>query len=162
MQKIGIAYDIHRLVEGRKLFLGGVEIPFVLGLLGHSDGDALLHAVCDALLGAMGQGDIGEHFPDTDPAYQDISSVELLKATFVLVKKNNFIISNIDAVIIAGEPNLAPFKKLMRKKISAILEIGEDAVNIKAKSNNGLGEIGSNLAIACFAAVILTKEQEDD
>ena len=90
MERIGIAYDIHLLVEDRKLYLGGVEIPFILGLLGHSDGDALLHAICDALLGAMGEGDIGEHFPDTDPAYHNIASIELLKATFDLVKKKQF------------------------------------------------------------------------
>jgi len=156
MERIGIAYDIHLLVEGRKLYLGGVEIPFILGLLGHSDGDALLHAICDALLGAMGKGDIGEHFPDTDPAYHNIASIELLKATFDLVKKNNFFISNIDAVIIAVEPNLTPFKKLMRQKISAVLGLSEDRINIKAKTNNGFQETGAQAAIACFAAVILT------
>jgi 2-C-methyl-D-erythritol 2,4-cyclodiphosphate synthase len=158
MDRIGIGYDIHRLVPGRKLFLGGVEIPYVKGLLGHSDADALLHAVCDALLGALAQGDIGEHFPDTDPAYHNISSLELLKVTFELVKKNNFTIANLDTVIIAQEPNLAPFKKLMRLKISAALGITEDRVNVKAKTNNGLGEAGNDEAIACFAAVILTKE----
>lgn len=156
MERIGIAYDVHLLVEGRKLYLGGVEIPFILGLLGHSDGDALLHAICDALLGAMGQGDIGEHFPDTDPAYHNIASIELLKATFALVKKNNFFISNIDAVIIAVEPNLTPFKKLMRQKISGVLDLPEDRINIKAKTNNGFQETGARPAIACFAAVILT------
>jgi 2-C-methyl-D-erythritol 2,4-cyclodiphosphate synthase len=156
MERIGIGYDIHRLVDDRKLYLGGVEIPYIKGLLGHSDGDALLHALCDALLGAMGEGDIGEHFPDTDPAYQNISSVELLTATFALVKKNNFSIANIDSVIIAQEPNLAPFKKLMRLKISSTLGITEEKINIKAKTNNGLGETGAKAAIACFAAVILT------
>ncbi len=156
MERIGIGYDIHRLVEGRKLFLGGVEIPYVKGLLGHSDGDTLLHAVCDALLGAMAEGDIGEHFPDSDPAYHDISSQELLKATFNLVKKNNFTIANLDAVIIVQEPNLAPFKKPICHKISSILGIPEDRINIKAKTNNGLGETGSKEAIACFAAVILS------
>ncbi|MCX5708874.1 MAG: 2-C-methyl-D-erythritol 2,4-cyclodiphosphate synthase [Candidatus Omnitrophica bacterium] len=156
MEKIGIGYDIHRLVDDRKLFLGGVEIPYIKGLLGHSDGDALLHALCDALLGAMGEGDIGEHFPDTDSAYQNISSVGLLIETFALVKKNDYIISNIDAVVIAQEPNLAPFKKPMRLKISSALGIPEERINIKAKTNNGLGEIGAKAAIACFVAVILT------
>jgi len=156
MERIGIGYDIHRLVEGRKLFLGGVEIPYIKGLLGHSDGDALLHAACDALLGAMAEGDIGEHFPDTDPAYQGISSLELLKTTFNLVKKNNFSIVNLDAVIIAGEPNLTPFKKSMLHMIASVLEIPEDRINIKAKTNNGLGETGNKEAIACFAAVVLT------
>jgi 2-C-methyl-D-erythritol 2,4-cyclodiphosphate synthase len=156
MERIGIAYDIHTLVEGRKLFLGGVEIPFVMGLLGHSDGDALLHSICDALLGAMGEGDIGEHFPDTDPAYHNISSIELLKATLDLVKKNNFFILNIDTVIIAVEPNLTPFKKLIRQKISAVLGLSEDRINIKAKTNNGFQGAGTRAAISCFAAVILT------
>ncbi len=160
MERIGIGYDIHRLVEGRKLFLGGVEIPYVKGLLGHSDGDGLLHAICDALLGAMGEGDIGEHFPDTDPAYQNISSIELLKSVFVLVRKNGFAISNIDAVIIAREPNMTPFKKQMRYKISSVLGTSEDKVNIKAKSNNGVGEAGGSIAISCFAAVILTDTKE--
>jgi len=158
MERIGIGYDIHRLVEGRRLFLGGVEIPYVKGLLGHSDGDALLHAICDALLGAMGKGDIGELFPDTDPAYHDIASVELLKKTFELVKKNNFSVANLDAVVIAQEPNLSAFKKLMRNKISGILEIGEDWVNIKGKTSNGLGDTGKKEAIACMASVILHKE----
>jgi 2-C-methyl-D-erythritol 2,4-cyclodiphosphate synthase len=159
MDKIGIGYDIHRLVEGKKLFLGGVEIPYVKGLLGHSDGDALLHAVCDGLLGAMAEGDIGEHFPDSDPAFHDISSLELLKSTFALVEKNKFSIANIDTVIIAQEPNLTPFKKLMRHKISEVLGIPEDRINIKAKTNNGLGETGAKAAIACFAAVILHNTQ---
>jgi 2-C-methyl-D-erythritol 2,4-cyclodiphosphate synthase len=158
MQRTGIGYDIHRLVEGRKLFLGGVEIPYVKGLMGHSDGDTILHAVCDALLGAMGQGDIGEHFPDTDPAYHDIASLELLKATFALAKNNSFTINNLDIVVLAQEPKLTPFKKLMCQRISEALEIPLDRVNIKAKTNNGLGETGSKEAIACFAAVILSKE----
>ena len=158
MERTGIGYDIHRLVEGRKLFLGGVEIPYVKGLMGHSDGDTLLHAVCDALLGAMGQGDIGEHFLDTDPAYHNISSLELLKATFALVKNNNFTINNLDMVVLAQEPNLTPFKKLMCQRISEALEISLDRVNIKAKTNNGLGETGNKEAIACFATVILSKE----
>lgn len=156
MDRIGIGYDIHRLVEGKRLYLGGVEIPYVKGLLGHSDGDALLHAVCDALLGAMAEGDIGEHFPDTDPAYHEISSLELLKLSFELVRKNDFEVSNLDAVVIAQEPNISAFKKLMRRKIGEILGIGEDRINIKGKTNNGLGETGKKEAIACFASVILT------
>ena len=157
MEKIGIGYDIHRLVEGRKLFLGGVEIPYVKGLLGHSDGDALLHALCDAILGALGGGDIGEHFPDTDQAYESISSLELLKMTGSVAAKSGFKINNIDSVIITQEPNLKPFKKLMRHKISETLGIPEESINVKAKTNNGLGETGNKEAIACFAAVILEK-----
>lgn len=158
MERIGIGYDIHRLVPERKLFLGGVEIPYVLGLAGHSDADVLLHAVCDALLGAMAKGDIGEYFPDTDPANQNISSIELLKKTFELVRKNNLAVGNLDTVIIAREPNLGPFKKLMRDKISEVLGICADRVNIKAKTNNGVGVAGAQDAIACFATVILTGE----
>jgi 2-C-methyl-D-erythritol 2,4-cyclodiphosphate synthase len=153
--RIGIGYDIHRLVEGRKLFLGGVEIPYIKGLLGHSDGDALLHAICDALLGALAKGDIGEHFPDTDVRFQDVSSIELLKAVNDITKQNNYIISCLDTVIIAQEPVLAPFKKQMRQKIASVLSVSEDCVNIKAKTAEGLGEIGKKEAIACYAVVML-------
>ena len=157
--KIGIGYDIHRLVEGRKLFLGGVEIPYIKGLLGHSDGDALLHAICDALLGALGEGDIGEHFPDTDPQYHNLSSVELLKAVKNLVEEKKFMIANVDTVVIAQEPKLVPFKKQIRGKIAQILDIKEDCVNIKAKTNEGLGAIGREEGIAAYAAVnIISKE----
>ena len=157
--KIGIGYDIHRLVEGRKLFLGGVEIPYIKGLLGHSDGDALLHAICDALLGALGEGDIGEHFPDTDQKYHNLSSVELLKAVKNLIEEKKFMIANVDTVVIAQEPKLIPFKKQIRGKIAQILDIKEDCVNIKAKTNEGLGEIGREEGIAAYAAVaIISKE----
>lgn len=155
--RIGIGYDIHRLAEGRKLFLGGIEIPYGKGLLGHSDGDTLLHAVCDALLGALGAGDIGEHFPDTDAQYQNISSAELLKKAAQLVKKDGFQIANIDTVVIAQEPALMPFKQQIRLRIAEILGINKELVNIKAKTNEGLGEIGNKEAIAAYAAVILNK-----
>jgi 2-C-methyl-D-erythritol 2,4-cyclodiphosphate synthase len=157
MQRIGIGYDIHRLVEGRKLFLGGIEIPYVKGLLGHSDADALLHAICDALLGAVSEGDIGEHFSDTDCEYDGISSLELLKRTFGLLKNKGVSVINIDAIIIAQEPNLSPFKKLMRAKISQALEMPEENISIKAKTNEGLGETGRKEAIACYAAVMINK-----
>ncbi|MDI6606565.1 MAG: 2-C-methyl-D-erythritol 2,4-cyclodiphosphate synthase, partial [Candidatus Omnitrophota bacterium] len=123
MFRIGIGYDIHRLAEGRKLFIGGIEIPYIKGLLGHSDADVLLHAICDALLGALGAGDIGGHFPDTDPKYQGISSAELLREVAALVKKEGLHIQNIDTVIIAQEPILSPFKKQMQEKIAQILQI---------------------------------------
>lgn len=155
--RIGIGYDIHRLVEGRKLFIGGIQIPYIKGLLGHSDADVLLHAVCDALLGAIGAGDIGEHFPDTDPKYRDISSVELLREVAALVKKEGLRIQNIDTVVIAQEPVLSPFKKQMREKIAQVLLIKIQAFNIKAKTNEGAGEIGNKEAIAAYAAVILSK-----
>lgn len=155
--RIGIGYDIHPLVEGRKLFIGGVEIPYIKGLLGHSDGDILLHAICDALLGAIAEGDIGEHFPDSDPKYHNISSLELLKKVDDLIKKKNFVINNIDTIIIAQEPKLLPFKKPIQQKIAQVLKIQPDCINIKAKTNEGFGEIGKAEAIACYAVVIITK-----
>ena len=148
--RVGLGYDIHRLVEGRKLFIGGIEIPYLKGLFGHSDADVLLHAICDALLGAISSDDIGEHFPDADPRYQGISSVELLKKVNNLVKEKNFCINNIDAVIIAQEPSLLPFKKKMKQMIAAVLNIEEEAVSIKAKTNDGLGDIGKKEAIAAY------------
>ena len=156
--KIGIGYDVHRLVEGRKLFIGGIEIPYVKGLLGHSDGDVLIHAICDALLGALAEGDIGEHFPDSDPKYHNISSIELLKTVYGMVKEKGFVISNVDTVVIAQQPCLSPFKKQIQTKISRILEIQTDGVNIKAKTNNGLGLLGEKEAIASYAAVMINKE----
>lgn len=157
--RIGIGYDIHRLVDERKLFIGGVEIPYTKGLLGHSDGDVLLHAICDALLGAISEGDIGEHFPDTDPEYYGVSSQELLKVVDDLVKNKGFAVNNIDTVIIAQEPKLSPFRKEIQQSIAGILNIGKDSVNIKAKTAEGLGEIGRKEAIACYAVVsIVSKE----
>ncbi len=153
--RVGIGYDIHRLVEALPLFIGGVEIPYIKGLLGHSDGDALLHALCDAILGALGEGDIGEHFPDTDQRYHGISSVELLKVVVELVKKKGFGVENVDAVVIAQEPVLSPFKKQMEANIAAVLGIKEKSVNIKAKTNEGLGELGRKEAIAAYVVVML-------
>lgn len=153
--RVGIGYDMHRLVEALPLFIGGVEIPYIKGLLGHSDGDALLHALCDAILGALGEGDIGEHFPDTDQRYYGISSVELLKVVVELVKKKGFGVENVDAVVIAQEPVLSPFKKQMEANIAAVLGIKEESVNIKAKTNEGLGELGRKEAIAAYVVVML-------
>ncbi|MFH1641019.1 MAG: 2-C-methyl-D-erythritol 2,4-cyclodiphosphate synthase [Candidatus Omnitrophota bacterium] len=153
--KIGIGYDIHRLVEGRKLFIGGIEIPYIKGLLGYSDADVLIHAVCDALLGALAQGDIGELFPDTDPKYQDISSAELLITVNDLVKKKGYAINNIDTVIIAQEPKFSPFKKQMQQRLAEILNIKDEMVNIKAKTNEGLDDIGRREAIAAYAVAII-------
>lgn len=151
MFRVGIGYDIHRLVEGRKLFLGGLEIPYIKGLLGHSDGDVLLHAICDALLGAIAEGDIGSHFPDTNPVYQGIDSSKLLNNVTGMVEKKGFVINNVDTVIIAQEPMLMPFKKLIQQRVAAILNLSEDCVSIKAKTNEGLGEIGNKEAIAAYA-----------
>ena len=158
--RVGIGYDIHRLVQGRPLFIAGVQIPYIKGLLGHSDGDVLLHAVCDALLGAMGEGDIGQHFPDTDPKYQGLDSKELLKAVAALVRKKKYAVNNVDTIIVAEEPKMLPFEKEMRKKISAILEISEDKVNIKAKTGEGLGEIGKIEAIASYAIVSIVPRED--
>jgi len=157
--RVGIGYDIHRLVDGRKLFIGAIEIPYIQGLLGHSDADVLLHAICDALLGAVAEGDIGQHFPDTDPRYDGISSIELLKRVDSLIRKKNFLINNVDTVVIAQEPILSPFKKQMQQAIAEILNIKEDNVNIKAKTNEGVGEIGRKEAIAAYAVVtVISKE----
>ena len=157
--KTGIGYDIHRLVDERKLFIGGVEIPYIKGLLGHSDADVLLHAICDALLGACGESDIGELFPDTDPRYQNISSSELLKIVADLIRKKNYEIVNIDSVIIAQEPKFSPFKKSIKESIAGILGIKEESVNIKAKTNEGIGEVGAKEAIVSYATVLLTRRE---
>lgn len=157
--RTGIGYDIHRLVEDRKLFIGGVEIPYIKGLLGHSDGDVLLHAICDALLGALALGDIGEHFPDTDQKYLNISSIELLKQVSDLIKKNKFQIQNIDTIVIAEEPMFIQFKDKMRLRISGVLGISKDNIEIKAKTNEGLGAVGKKEAIASYAVAVLMKEE---
>ena len=155
--KIGMGYDIHRLVSGRPLILGGVKIPYAKGLLGHSDADVLTHAICDALLGAMGEKDIGELFSDNNPKYKDALSTDLLKIVLKLVTKKGCRISNIDTVIIAQEPKLTPFKRKIQDNLSGILKIKKDCLGIKAKTNEGLGEIGAKGAIACYACVLLKK-----
>lgn len=155
--RIGIGYDIHRLVRGRKLFIGGVELPFNKGLLGHSDADCLLHAICDALLGAANQGDIGEHFSDRDPKYLNIASIKLLKKSNEIIRKKGFVINNIDAVLIAQEPKILPFRAKIIKKISEVLKLSEEKISIKAKTNEGLGAVGSGQAIACHAVVLIKK-----
>ena len=132
--RIGMGYDVHRLVEGRRLIMGGVEIPYEKVLLGHSDADVLLHAVMDALLGAAALGDIGKHFPDTDPAYKGISSIELLKHVGNLLEENRFLIENIDATIIAQAPKMRPHIDLMRENIAAALGIETEQVNVDRKS----------------------------
>jgi 2-C-methyl-D-erythritol 2,4-cyclodiphosphate synthase len=156
--RIGIGYDIHRLTEGRKLFLGGLEVPFEKGLMGHSDADVLLHALSDALLGAAALGDIGTLFPDTDPAYKDASSVLFLKNVYSLLRKNGFIVNNIDTIIITEKPNLSGFKKKIASRIAEILSIESSKVEVKAKTNEGLGEIGRGEAIAAYASVSLKRE----
>lgn len=157
--KIGIGYDIHRLVDERKLFLGGVEIPYFKGLIGYSDGDVLLHAISDALLGALALGDIGQHFPNTDPAYKDIRSIEILKKTADIVSAKNYIVSNIDTVVIAEEPKIYPFKEKMSETIASILGIDRSRVNIKATTNEGVGAIGKGEAIAAYAVAMLDEKK---
>ena len=146
--RIGMGYDVHKLVEDRKLIIGGVEIPFEKGLLGHSDADVLLHAIMDSLLGACALGDIGKHFPDTDSKYKGISSIELLKETGILISNQGYSINNIDATIIAQKPKMSPHIELMRKNIANALNIDVDQVNIKATTEEGLGFTGKMLGIS--------------
>jgi len=157
LYKVGLGYDIHRLVAGRKLFLGGVEIPHSKGLEGHSDADSLLHAICDALLGAVGKGDIGEHFPNTDDQYKGISSLILLKKVHQLVKEAGFGISNIDCVILAEGPNLKPFRSKMGETIGRALNLEISAVNIKATTQEGIGFGRTSEAIAAYAVVLVKR-----
>jgi 2-C-methyl-D-erythritol 4-phosphate cytidylyltransferase/2-C-methyl-D-erythritol 2,4-cyclodiphosphate synthase len=149
--KVGIGYDSHRLVEGRKLILGGIDIPFDKGLEGHSDADALIHAIIDALLGAAGAGDIGGHFPDSDPEYRGISSMKLLEKIKILFDEKDFTISHIDASIILEKPKLSPFTNLMKNNIAGALGILPSSVNIKAKTNDGMGFVGRKEGVAVIA-----------
>ncbi len=153
--RIGIGYDIHRLVGGRKMILGGVEIDFPKGSKGHSDGDVLLHAVCDALLGASGKDDIGTHFPDTDPAYKDIASSELLRKVREMMEQEGLYVNNIDCVVILEEPKLKFCREKIVTRISDILRIDKKMVNIKAKTAEGMGDIGKGDAVAAYAVVLL-------
>ncbi|MEE4358979.1 MAG: 2-C-methyl-D-erythritol 2,4-cyclodiphosphate synthase [Desulfococcaceae bacterium] len=153
--RIGLGYDVHQLVKGRKLILGGVSIPFDRGLLGHSDADVLLHAVCDALLGAAGLGDIGFHFPDTDPQYKNIDSMKLLLRSDELIREKNFQVVNLDTTLFAQAPKISPYREAMRKNIAAALRIAENCVNIKATTTEGLGMIGEGEGIAAMCVVLL-------
>lgn len=154
--RIGTGYDVHRLTSDRKLIIGGVEIPYEKGLLGHSDADVLLHAVMDALLGAAALGDIGKHFPDTDPAYKGISSIKLLEHVGALLEEHLFLIENIDATIIAQAPKMRPYMESMRKNIADALGIETSQVNVKATTEEGLGFTGSGEGIAAQAVCMLT------
>ena len=153
--RVGIGYDIHRLVEGRPLILGGVPIPYDKGLLGHSDADVLVHAVCDALLGASGDGDIGCHFPDSDPRYKNINSLLLLKETHRIIGRKGLSVVNVDTIIFADAPKLASFRKTIQKKIATVLEIDSDRINIKSTTAEGLGPIGRGEGIAAMSIVLL-------
>lgn len=155
--RIGHGYDVHRLSEDRELILGGVKIENDLGLLGHSDADVLLHAVCDALLGAAALGDIGKHFPDTDPAYKGISSLALLENVTKLLYKNGFFVLNIDSTIIAEKPKLAPFIDKMRENIAKAVGIEVERVSVKATTEEGLGFTGDKKGIAAHAVCLITE-----
>jgi 2-C-methyl-D-erythritol 2,4-cyclodiphosphate synthase len=153
--RIGTGYDIHRLVEGRKLVLGGVEIPFEKGLLGHSDSDVLTHAICDALLGAAALGDIGTHFPDNDPRWAGASSLEFLARVVELVTEKGYRVANVDATVMAERPRLMPYVQTMREKLASALQVDVDQVNIKAKTNEGLESVGRGEAMAAQAVALL-------
>lgn len=152
--RIGMGYDVHRLVSGRRLVLGGVPIPHEKGLHGHSDADVLTHALCDALLGAAGRGDIGEHFPDSDPAWAGIESLRLLDRVRTMIAAD-WVIANVDAVVIAERPKLAPYRESIRSRLAAVLGIDADRVNIKATTTEGLGPLGRGEGIAAQCIVLL-------
>ena len=158
--RIGMGYDVHRLVEDRALIIGGVNIPYEKGLLGHSDADVLLHAVMDALLGAAAMGDIGKHFPDSDPAYKGADSMELLKKVGEMLEEKSFLIENIDATIIAQQPKMRPYIDTMRENIAKALDIDISQVNVKATTEEGLGFTGSGEGISAQAIAMLTSPFE--
>jgi len=158
MFRIGFGYDAHRLVEGRLLILGGVRIPYELGLEGHSDADVLIHSLMDAILGALGRGDIGMHFPDNDPAYKGIDSILLLKKVMDLARKEGYIINNADNTIVAQRPRLATHIQTMREMLSQVLEISQDRLNIKATTTEGMGFCGRGEGIAAYSVVSLVKK----
>lgn len=157
MIRVGQGFDVHQLVEGRKLIIGGVEIPHDKGLLGHSDADVLLHAITDAILGALGLGDIGKHFPDTDHAFKDADSQVLLRDVWKLVKEKGYTIGNVDATIIAQQPKMAPHIDLMREVIVSCVESEMDRINVKATTTEKLGFPGRGEGIAAMAVVLLQK-----
>lgn len=154
--KIGIGFDIHRFEKGRKFILGGIEIPYSHGLIGHSDGDVLLHSLSDAILGSLAKPDIGFYFPDTDEKIKGIDSKKILKKVLTIMKKENCKIENIDVVIICEKPKLSPYVPLIRKKISEITGIDEKNIGIKVKTYEGIGEIGKGNACACLSSVLIS------
>ena len=157
MIRIGHGYDVHKFAEGRRCIIGGVEIPFELGLLGHSDADVLLHAISDALLGATALGDIGKHFPDTDPAYKGADSLALTRHVASLIKEKGYRIINVDSTVIAQRPKLAPHIQLMRERIADALDMDVDDVNVKATTEEKLGFTGSGEGIAAHAVCLIEK-----
>jgi 2-C-methyl-D-erythritol 2,4-cyclodiphosphate synthase/2-C-methyl-D-erythritol 4-phosphate cytidylyltransferase/2-C-methyl-D-erythritol 2,4-cyclodiphosphate synthase len=157
MIKAGLGYDLHRLKKGRRFLLGGIEIPFNKGELGHSDGDALAHAVCDALLGASAQGDIGELFPPSDPEYKDADSMELLRKVFLRVKNAGWRLSSLDCVIVCEKPKILPFRDIIRRSLAAALEVSGDCIFLKGKTAEGLGQVGKGKAVEVYAVCLLEK-----
>jgi 2-C-methyl-D-erythritol 2,4-cyclodiphosphate synthase len=155
MFRVGHGYDVHRWGEGRALVLGGVEIPHHMGLLGHSDADVLLHAICDALLGALGLGDIGTHFPNTDPAYKDISSLVLLERVGRMVEEAGWRVGNLDATVVAERPLLSQYIPAMRSRIATALSLDTGVVSVKATTSEGLGFVGRQEGIAAYAVALL-------
>jgi 2-C-methyl-D-erythritol 2,4-cyclodiphosphate synthase len=153
--RVGIGYDVHRLVPGRRLILGGVEVPYHLGLAGHSDGDALAHAVTDALLGACALGDIGRHFPPGDPAYRDADSLGLLRAALALARRAGWRIGNVDATVVCERPRLAPFLPAMEAALAGVLEVPPAAVSVKAKTNEALDAVGRGEAVVAQAIILI-------
>lgn len=153
--RVGFGYDVHRLVEGRPLILGGVKIPYVRGLLGYSDADVLTHAVIDAILGALGKGDIGRHFPDSDPAYKGADSLFLLKKVVKIAHDERFAINNLDATVVAQEPKLTIYLNDMEERLSGVLEVDPQVVNVKATTTEGLGFCGREEGLAAYAVVTL-------
>lgn len=156
--RVGMSHDVHKLVSGRDLIIGGVNIPYEKGLLGHSDADVLVHAIMDAILGALGQGDIGKHFPDTDPLYKGASSLKLLEHVGEILDSMDYKIGNIDSTIIAQSPKMSPYIGEMRKNIAEILSISIDQVNIKATTEEGLGFTGSGEGISSQAIALISKK----
>ena len=156
--RTGIGFDVHAFAEGRKLILGGVQIPYEKGLLGHSDADVLLHAICDALLGSLALGDIGKHFPDTDAKYKDANSMELLKNVFGLINSKGYKIGNVDAVVAMQKPKLAPYLDEMRINISTALETSLEQISVKATTTEKLGFVGREEGVSSFATVLLIKK----
>ena len=157
--RVGIGYDVHKLVAGRTLILGGIVIPFEKGLLGHSDADVLVHAICDALLGAAGMGDIGLHFPDTDPKFKGIASLKLLAATSDMIRSDRFAVVNIDATIFAEAPKIEAYRQDMRRNLARTLEIDPGCINIKATTTEGLGYVGRGDGIAAMSVVLLDQNE---
>jgi 2-C-methyl-D-erythritol 2,4-cyclodiphosphate synthase len=156
--RVGCGWDIHPLVEGRKLVLGGLEIPHSKGLQGHSDSDALVHAVCDALLGAMGEGDLGRHYPSSDQRFKNISSLKLLEDVVGKLRAKGYRLSNVDSTIIAQAPRLSPYLAAMQKTIAEVLQIDPDLVNVKVKSGEGLDAVGCEEAVAAQAVCLIERD----